>query len=296
MYIIKDHIDSDFCTCIISNEASCIKDHIDSDFLKDEMPSAPYQKQIDNIVEFDWLVSLLTEVVETTFDWISKNGEKWMIHDNKGTMDQQSDIYIRHMARNGNTGDFKYKGGIKMFLIFWGKIISNGEEGKECHFHILNQSREDMKEIQKVEKRRIVKSTFCNERSSKSHCMIILDVPIVGGRLILVDMAGSENIEQAGQTGFEAKMQIAIYTISTWSRTVMEKIKQLIGRSAPPDFLAKLTYLIWIHHETLCCREDMLLNKAHKIGEMLQEKIEQLAEVERAFFHIDFESSVTSQT
>lgn len=37
---------------------------------------------------------------------------------------------------------------------------------------------------------------------------IILDVPTVGGRLMLVDMAGSENIEQAGQSGFEAKMQV----------------------------------------------------------------------------------------
>jgi len=31
----------------------------------------------------------------------------------------------------------------------------------------------------------------------------------VGGRLMLVDMAGSENIEAAGQTGFEAKMQVS---------------------------------------------------------------------------------------
>ncbi|CAD5318290.1 unnamed protein product [Arabidopsis thaliana] len=37
---------------------------------------------------------------------------------------------------------------------------------------------------------------------------IILDVLTVGGRLMLVDMAGSENIDQAGQTWFEAKMQI----------------------------------------------------------------------------------------
>jgi kinesin family protein 11 len=28
---------------------------------------------------------------------------------------------------------------------------------------------------------------------------------------MLVDMAGSENIEQAGQTGFEAKMQVIIF-------------------------------------------------------------------------------------
>lgn len=33
-------------------------------------------------------------------------------------------------------------------------------------------------------------------------------MPTVGGRLMLVDMAGSENIDQAGQTGFEAKMQV----------------------------------------------------------------------------------------
>ncbi|GJT19690.1 cation efflux family protein, partial [Tanacetum coccineum] len=44
---------------------------------------------------------------------------------------------------------------------------------------------------------------------------------------------------------------IAVYTISTWARTVMENVKQLIGRSAPPDFLAKLTYLIWNHHEVI---------------------------------------------
>lgn len=41
---------------------------------------------------------------------------------------------------------------------------------------------------------------------------IILDVPTVGGRLMLVDMAGSENIEQAGQTGMEAKMQVRSFT------------------------------------------------------------------------------------
>lgn len=30
---------------------------------------------------------------------------------------------------------------------------------------------------------------------------------------MLVDMAGSENIEQAGQIGFEAKMQVSLYVI-----------------------------------------------------------------------------------
>ncbi|KAJ4706312.1 Metal tolerance protein [Melia azedarach] len=42
--------------------------------------------------------------------------------------------------------------------------------------------------------------------------------------------------------------KIALYTISTWARTVLENVFSLIGRTAPPDFLAKVTYLIWSHH------------------------------------------------
>ncbi|MFS7899359.1 putative cation efflux protein [Helianthus anomalus] len=107
-------------------------------------------------------------------------------------------------------------------------------------------------------------------------------------------------------------LQIALYTISTWARTVMENVRSLIGRSAPPDFLAKLTYLVWNHDEEIkhidtvraytfgsqyfvevdiVLPEDMPLGQAHNIGEMLQEKLEQLAEVERAFVHVDFEFS-----
>ncbi|KAL8500802.1 hypothetical protein ACS0TY_020401 [Phlomoides rotata] len=84
-----------------------------------------------------------------------------------------------------------------------------GKKAKNATFISGNEAGKILKEIQKVEERRIVKSTLCNERSSRSHCMIIVDVPMVGERLMLVDMAGSENIEQASQTGLEAKMQTA---------------------------------------------------------------------------------------
>ncbi|KAH6768722.1 Cation efflux family protein [Perilla frutescens var. frutescens] len=105
-------------------------------------------------------------------------------------------------------------------------------------------------------------------------------------------------------------MIIAIYTINTWTRTVFENVWSLIGRTAPPDFLAKLTYLIWNHHQQIqhidtvraytfgshyfvevdiVLPQDMMLSQAHNIGEQLQEKLEQLPEVERAFVHIDFE-------
>lgn len=101
-----------------------------------------------------------------------------------------------------------------------------------------------------------------------------------------------------------------MYTISTWAKTVAENVWSLIGRTAPPDFLTKLTYLIWNHHEEIkhidtvraytfgvnyfvevdiVLPEDMFLHQAHNIGETLQEKLEQLPEVERAFVHIDFE-------
>lgn len=107
-------------------------------------------------------------------------------------------------------------------------------------------------------------------------------------------------------------LQIALYTISTWAKTVKENVWSLIGRTAPPDFLTKLTYLVWNHHEEIkqidtvraytfgshyfveidiVLPEDMPLNQAHNIGEMLQEKLEQLPQVERAFVHIDFEFS-----
>ncbi|XP_015060786.1 metal tolerance protein 9-like [Solanum pennellii] len=103
---------------------------------------------------------------------------------------------------------------------------------------------------------------------------------------------------------------IALYTMSTWARTVLENVWALIGRTAPPDFLAKLTYLVWNHHERIkhidtvraytfgtqyfvevdiVLPEDMFLNQAHNIGETLQEKLEKLVQVERAFVHIDFD-------
>ncbi|XP_042479383.1 metal tolerance protein 10-like [Macadamia integrifolia] len=102
---------------------------------------------------------------------------------------------------------------------------------------------------------------------------------------------------------------IALYTMSTWARTVLENVRSLIGRTAPPDYLSKLTYLVWNHHKEIkhidtvraytfgfhyfvevdiVLPEDMPLIQAHNIGEALQEKLEQLPEVERAFVHIDF--------
>lgn len=98
--------------------------------------------------------------------------------------------------------------------------------------------------------------------------------------------------------------------MGTWAKTVMENVWSLIGRTAPPEYLAKLTYLIWNFHQDIknidtiraynfgsqyfvevdiVLPEDMSLMQAHNIGETLQERLEQLPEVERAFVHLDFE-------
>ncbi|KAK0572036.1 hypothetical protein LWI29_025209 [Acer saccharum] len=105
---------------------------------------------------------------------------------------------------------------------------------------------------------------------------------------------------------------IALYTMGNWASTVMENVWLLIGRTAPAEYLAKLTYLIWNHHEeikqietvrayNLGCQYfvevdivlpgEMSLSEAHNIGETLQEKLEQLSEVERAFVHVDFNAT-----
>ncbi|GJM93996.1 hypothetical protein PR202_ga10605 [Eleusine coracana subsp. coracana] len=118
-----------------------------------------------------------------------------------------------------------------------------GKKAKNATYICGNEAGKISREVAKVEKRRTVKSTLCNERSSRSHCMIILDVPSVGGRLMLVDMAGSENIEAAGQTGFEAKMQTAkINQGNTALKRVVESIAN--GDSHVPFRDSKLTMLL----------------------------------------------------
>lgn len=41
---------------------------------------------------------------------------------------------------------------------------------------------------------------------------------------------------------------LAVYTITNWSGTVIENAVSLVGQSAPPEVLQKLTYLVLRHH------------------------------------------------
>ncbi|GKV21733.1 hypothetical protein SLEP1_g31687 [Rubroshorea leprosula] len=102
---------------------------------------------------------------------------------------------------------------------------------------------------------------------------------------------------------------LALYIITNWSGTVKENAISLVGQSASPDFLQKLTYLVIRHPQVkridtvraytfgvlyfvevdIELPEDLPLKEAHNVGEALQIKIEKIPEVERAFVHLDFE-------
>ncbi|KAG0613301.1 hypothetical protein M758_6G092600 [Ceratodon purpureus] len=122
------------------------------------------------------------------------------------------------------------------------KLEVMGKKVKTCMSISGTDPQKVLREISKVEGRRVVKSTNCNDRSSRSHCMVTIDVPEVGGKLILVDMAGSENIDQAG-LGRELKMQTGkINQGNAALKRVVEAIAN--GDSYIPYRDSKLTMLL----------------------------------------------------
>ncbi|XP_055828725.1 kinesin-like protein KIN-10A [Solanum dulcamara] len=175
-------------------------------------------------------------------DGIEENDEKISV----GTFVQvtvleiyNEELYDLLSTNNGGGFGFGWSKGIASKV----RLEVIGKKAKNATFISGTEATKISKEIQKVEKRRTVKSTLCNERSSRSHCMMIIDVPTVGGRLMLVDMAGSENIEQAGQTGMEAKMQTAkINQGNSALKRVVESIAN--GDSHVPFRDSKLTMLL----------------------------------------------------
>lgn len=90
----------------------------------------------------------------------------------------------------------------------------------------------------------------------------------------------------------------------------VENIQLLVGKTANSDFLSHLTYIALTHDPRILlvdtCRAyhsgsnffveidivldpEMKLREAHDVGESLQFKIEELANVDRAFVHVDYE-------
>ncbi|KAI9219041.1 cation efflux family-domain-containing protein [Blastocladiella britannica] len=103
---------------------------------------------------------------------------------------------------------------------------------------------------------------------------------------------------------------IGLMIMRSWSMSAWENVQLLVGKSASPAVLNKITYIAATHdvrvRQVDTCRAywlgnnmfvevdivlppDMTLREAHDIGEDLQIKLEQLPNVERAFVHCDYE-------
>ena len=46
-------------------------------------------------------------------------------------------------------------------------------------------------------------------------------------------------------------MQVPMYTIQTWSLTILENVNSMVWKSAAPKYSQKLTYLCWNHKESI---------------------------------------------
>ncbi|KAJ3172231.1 hypothetical protein HDU88_007049 [Geranomyces variabilis] len=105
---------------------------------------------------------------------------------------------------------------------------------------------------------------------------------------------------------------IAVLILRSWAGTALEHIQYIVGKTADPSFLQRVTYIAVTHDPRVLqvdtCRAyhaghhffvevdivlppDMIVCEAHDIAEALQNKLETLPNVERAFVHIDYETS-----
>ncbi|KAJ4287658.1 hypothetical protein N0V90_012361 [Kalmusia sp. IMI 367209] len=104
---------------------------------------------------------------------------------------------------------------------------------------------------------------------------------------------------------------IGVLILVSWAANAFEHVWLLVGKSAPNEFISKLIYLVVTHDTRIrkvdTCRayhagqnyyvevdivmdEDMPLKVTHDVSQTLQRKLEGLADVERAYVHVDYEN------
>ncbi|KAH6647491.1 cation efflux family-domain-containing protein [Truncatella angustata] len=103
---------------------------------------------------------------------------------------------------------------------------------------------------------------------------------------------------------------IGLLILFSWVSNAFEQVWLLVGKSAPREFISKLVYVSMTHDKQILkvdtCRAyhagqkyyvevDVIMDQSvplkisHDVGQSLQRKLEGLADVERAFVHVDYE-------
>ncbi|KAH9488015.1 GRB10 interacting GYF protein 1 [Bulinus truncatus] len=137
-------------------------------------------------------------------------------------------------------------------------------------------------------------------------------VAIVCGYLGSQQFANEVGTQQVAYIDPVGAVIIGLNIIIGWWRTGIAQLKMIVGYTANPDFLSQITWISLNHsHKILCIdtvrafhfgskflvevdivlKEDTVLLESHNIGESLQQKLEGLPQVERAFVHVDYEVS-----
>ncbi|KAF9163891.1 hypothetical protein DFQ26_002048 [Actinomortierella ambigua] len=105
---------------------------------------------------------------------------------------------------------------------------------------------------------------------------------------------------------------ISLIILRSWVVTAYEQILMIVGKTADPAFLKKITYIALTHHRKvlqvdtctayhagnnyfvevdIVMAPETPLRESHDISEGLQIKLEALPNVERAFVHVDYETN-----
>ncbi|GAA6030145.1 hypothetical protein JCM8097_009284 [Rhodosporidiobolus ruineniae] len=131
----------------------------------------------------------------------------------------------------------------------------------------------------------------------------------VNGFGIFTSAAGAKIAWWFDPTG---AMIISVCLIYSWARTSAHHFKQLAGVAAPLEFTNLVTYkamtfasdieaidsvcayhngpVIWVEVD-LVMKKETTLEIAHDVSQALQDKLEELPQVGRAFVHVDYETS-----
>ncbi|XP_059626070.1 exocyst complex component EXO84B-like [Cornus florida] len=135
---VREHFCKQFISRIISHEGvyrlkseTCVSGQSDSNMFRDAMPSVAFQELFlelrnleklaeDSVVELDWLMDLLEELMETIFVWISNNKEIWTI--------TEEDLTAQH------------SGIFKQFVLDIQFLVEIASRGGYCSNNIMNAS------------------------------------------------------------------------------------------------------------------------------------------------------------
>lgn len=109
---------------------------------------------------------------------------------------------------------------------------------------------------------------------------------------------------------------IALLIFCSWSHSVLKHCRLIVGKCADPNFLKRVTYIAMTHDERILevdtCKAyhagskvivevdivlppETTLQVSHDLGESLQNRLEILPNVERAYVHVDYESTHTPE-